>query len=617
MVSRDELIALIKECEENGVMGGLEDKEQTKDIPIDRIKDWCTLYRRNLDLFNEDYLGIKGLAPFQKIMMNTMSDNDTCIDVCSRGLSKTYCTALYSLDTALLFPESKVLITAKTLTQANIIVDEKINKIFCSSGTPWSSPILVKLREEGWIKFGVDKETGGKTVTLGNGSEILSAPCIDSLRGKRSTVLITDEFVLVKKYDFDEIASPTLEPRKFKGRPLDYTEEPKKIFLSSAKQKTNWGWKLLKDCVDGHYKKGKIKYGFYAGDIFTAVASGIQSKNQFLERKKTTEELAFLQEYLNIWLGNGESALLKYEEFERNQIIENAFYPRTGLEIRDGIEQKWKFRDDEIRFMAVDIAVSVGSNEDNTAILLGSINTNNGLRKIYYVDSINGMNSLEQAKLFKRLYYEWKSQYFVFDTSGVGNALFDILTQPTYDAEVDVTYPAWTVNKDSLLQIVSTAVQNDKIQRTISDDAEEVIVPVVGTASLNTEMHLALRKNLRENKIKFLIDDADAQALFEKEDALWITRDSEYKARKALPFLKTRFLVNESVSVDAEIKDNGNIKAVEKTSGSVTTKDLFMALDYFNYFSNKLETKYLKEDDSDSGDFDINDWSFLAKLCAI
>jgi hypothetical protein len=266
--------------------------------------------------------------------------------------------------------------------------------------------------------------------------------------------------------------------------------------------------------------------------------------------------------------------------------------------------------------MAVDIAVSVGSNEDNTAILLGSININNGLRKVYYVDSINGMNSVEQNVLFKRLFYEWKAQYFVMDSTGLGNACFDMLTQPTYDAEVDTTYPAWTVNKEPLLQIVSSAVQNDKIQRTISEDAEEVVIPIVGTASLNTEMHLALRKNLRENKIKFLIDDADAQANFEKDDTLWITRESEYKANKILPFLKTRFLVNESVSVNAEIKENGNIKAVEKTSGSVTTKDLFMALDYFNYFSNKLETKYLK-DDEDSGDFDIQDWSFLAELCAI
>lgn len=199
----------------------------------------------------------------------------------------------------------------------------------------------------------------------------------------------------------------------------------------------------------------------------------------------------------------------------------------------------------------------------------------------------------------------------------IGNVIFDLLTQETYDDQINKTYPAWTVNSDSMLQIVSSAVQNDKIQRTISDKAEEVIVPIVGTASLNTEMHLALRKNLRENKIKFLIDDADAQSYLEKQDKLWVTKSSEYRAEKILPYLKTRFMINESVSVEAEIKDNGNIKAVEKSSGNVTTKDLFMALDYFNYFSDKLAVQYLKDNNDDNGDFNIDDWSFLATLCQV
>ena len=76
-------------------------------------------------------------------------------------------------------------------------------------------------------------------------------------------------------------------------------------------------------------------------------------------------------------------------------------------------------------------------------------------------------------------------------------------------------------------------------------------------------------------------------------------------------------MINESVSVEAEIKDNGNIKAVEKTSGNVTTKDLFMALDYFNYFSDKLAVKYLKEENEDTDDFNIDDWAFLATMCQV
>ena len=532
---------------------------------------------------------------------------------------KTYDTALLAIDFALLYSNCQIVTTAKTVQQANLIIEEKIDKIFTTRGTKWSSPILCQLREDGWIEFGVNQDTKGKVVKFKNGSRIFAMPCIESARGIRANIVIADEFVLIKKKDYDEIIAPVLEVRKFGGRPMDYPEETKQIFLSSAKTKTNWGWKFLVDCVNKHYKGGRIKYGFYAGDIFTAVMNGIQTKNQFIQRKASTDELSFLQEYLNVWLGNGESALLKYEDFERNQIIEKAFYPRTLDDYLDGLEQKWAFRSDEkeIRFMAVDIAVSVGSNEDNTAIILGKLDLITGLREVCYVDSINGMNSVEQVTLFKRLFYEWKAKYFVFDSTGLGNPLFDLLTQPTYDGMVGTTYPAWTVNKEPLLQIVSSSVQNDKIQRTISDDAEEVVVPIVGTASLNTEMHLALRKNLREDKIKFLIDDAEALANLEQRDPYWVTKSSEYRAEKILPYLKTRFMINESVSVEAEIKDNGNIKAVEKSSGNVTTKDLFMALDYFNYFSDKLAVQYLKDNNDDNGDFNIEDWSFLATLCQV
>jgi hypothetical protein len=52
-----------------------------------RIKDWCTLFRRNLDIFNKDFLGIN-LCPFQEQIMFNISDNDISVDVMSRGISK-------------------------------------------------------------------------------------------------------------------------------------------------------------------------------------------------------------------------------------------------------------------------------------------------------------------------------------------------------------------------------------------------------------------------------------------------------------------------------------------------------------------------------------------------
>ena len=76
----------------------------------------------------------------------------------------------------------------------------------------------------------------------------------------------------------------------------------------------------------------------------------------------------------------------------------------------------------------------------------------------------------------------------------VGNVIFDLLTIPTEDTEYGITYPAWTVCKDKRLQISSDNVINDKIQRTLTSDAQEVIIPIAGTAEINSNMHLSLQK---------------------------------------------------------------------------------------------------------------------------
>lgn len=249
-----------------------------------RIKDWCTLFRRNPDIFIEDFLGIN-LCFFQDHVLNGFADDDVNVTIASRGLSKSFLVGIYALSHSLLFSNCDILITSMTLSQSNNIIDEKIDKIFTTEGTAFSSPILCQLRKDGWIKFKTDPNTSARYVEIGNGSKIFAVTMGDSGRGKRSSVVITDEFMLIKKKDYDEIIAPTLEPRRFAGRPKDYPEEPKQIFLSSARNKTNWGWKHLVNAVNKHYKGGHTKYGFYAGDIFTAVANGIRNYyNCLIER---------------------------------------------------------------------------------------------------------------------------------------------------------------------------------------------------------------------------------------------------------------------------------------------------------------------------------------------
>ena len=189
----------------------------------------------------------------------------------------------------------------------------------------------------------------------------------------------------------------------------------------------------------------------------------------------------------------------------------------------------------------------------------------------------------------------------------VGNVIFDLLTIPTEDTECGITYPAWTVCKDKRLQISSDNVINDKIQRTLTSDAQEVIIPIAGTAEINSNMHLSLQKALKDKKIQFLQDDAEVEYKIQTDNPKWVTLSAEEKAEFLLPFLETRFTVNESISLNTEYK-GGLVKVKEDRSA---TKDRYMTLAMFNYFGDKLINTLLNDDYVD--EVNLDDWQWLSQ----
>ena len=71
----------------------------TQEEKLKHVKEWTTFYRRNLDIYATDYLGIKKIAYLQRQMLCTMSDNSQSMIICSRemGKKKTRFTS-YCLD---------------------------------------------------------------------------------------------------------------------------------------------------------------------------------------------------------------------------------------------------------------------------------------------------------------------------------------------------------------------------------------------------------------------------------------------------------------------------------------------------------------------------------------
>ena len=552
MINNKEFNELINERKNHFISD--EEKEQN-------VIEWNQFFKNNIDIFTEDFLEIP-LFQYQKNMLLEIQESDMVTLVCSRGSSKSFCTAISALYFALLRSNCNVLVVSLTLAQSNLLISSKIDKELSNTKTG-ISPVLRQLRKDGWMQFKKDSNTGGLIVEFENGSKIFSCALGESLRGNRAQVVILDESAICSKTIYQQVAEPTLTQRQFKGRPADYIETTPQIFLSSPKTKSNWLWRTLVNCVNGFYKrKSKIKYGFMCVDVLSATVSGIQSPKQYYQRKKNTDDLTFQQEYMNIFLGSSENSIFKMEDFEQNQILEKPFYPTTLDNILDKKHNNYNYSDDWVRIIVCDIALATGEDNDNSIYIFMAINKKTGERRVENID------------------------------------------MKTYDAEFNKVYPAWTVCLDKKLQISSDVVMNDKIQRTISNNAEEVIIPYAGTSDLNSQMHLLLRKALKDKIISFLKDDSEMQYKIEDKDPTFATKSSEEKAFIMNPYLQTRLMINESVSLEVKFMDNGNIKLSE--AKRTNTKDRYMTLAMANFLADKIHNKYLsgnEDSDLDEADF--------------
>lgn len=598
---------LTKLIKERKIKNKKKEKAQSWEEQREHIIAWTSYYRRNLDIFIEEYLEIK-LKFFQRVMVYLFCNYDILFFIMSRGSGKTFITAVVSIAWALLCPNSEIMIASLTLNQSSLLIKEKIDKELC--GDLALSPILQYLKEKGYIRFKYDKDAA--CIEIGNGSKIFSAVCGEGSRGLRSTVLIVDEARLVKKTDINSILRPTLRPRVYPARLKqeykDFFEEPKQLYLSSARTKDNWLWNALRDCVNNHYNNKKIKYAFLSTDIFTSVASGIKTEAQMLADKQDMDALSYEMESLNLFLSDSEDSLFRFDDFHNQQNLSHAFYEKNPLSrIDDKYIYKYEDVSDETRMLIADLAISGGRDDDNSVFMLGTMdNFGNFTRKERYIETRRGMNAVNQVIQMKRLFYDFGCEYFIMDSKGLGNVIFDMLTVETYDEERDVTYPAWTICFDKDLQISSDKVINEKITRTIDKNAVGVIIPIAGTPEINSNMHTSLSKTLKMKNIQFLKDDAEMEVIF-GEDPDWLLKSSEEKVKILLPFVETRFLINEAVSLEVKITRDGiKVKEEKRTD----TKDRYMTLAMFNYFCDKLSTKFAK--DNQNEEYNDSDWDFLS-----
>lgn len=215
--------------------------------------------RNNIAFTSELFLGVK-LFPFQAMAIKGMMVSDYSMFVFSRGMSKTYSTAVYVLLECLLNPNANIGVIAGTFRQSKMIF-QKMEDIL---GKPEA-----KLAKECGVK--ITKGTDQWTIKIG-GSRAVALPLANGerLRGFRFNRIVLDEFLTIPEKIFNEVILPFLgvvenpvereELHNLESRLIDKGEMEEKdrfvwpnnklIILSSPSFKFEYMYKLFKKYED-------------------------------------------------------------------------------------------------------------------------------------------------------------------------------------------------------------------------------------------------------------------------------------------------------------------------------------------------------------------------------
>lgn len=570
---------------------------------IDLKKRWMTYYRNNPEIYIQYRMGFKSFG-FQNFSYHLMGTADQYMEVSTRGVGKSLRALVFASYSCLMYPNSKIGVTASTASQAN----ENFLTAFMAEIIYKYSPFMHWLYEHGLIKT---KETDkGYVAQFWNGSIIYFFPCINSSRGIHVNMLIGEELRLIKRKDWDSIAMPMLVPRRagYRNREeyfdrIDLDENAKIICITSNRTKGEWFNTMFNDTFSNYFKNKKKNNKVFACDIFLALRHGLKKIEWFVQQQREMDELSFRMEILNETVGETEGAYFKWEHFRQNQVLKKPWYPLTNEDILSKKNKNRPKQDNEYRFIFIDFSWAGdngGNKNDNTVIGCMSTFFKNGrlVRNIEYIETHSGSEASSIPLRVKELFWDYQSDYIVMDNRSGGEILFNQLSAmtPNPQRSEDVWNPhGFTVCIESELHSSTKSKIEELRNRTIDKDAIPCIIPIVASAELNSNMWLEMGSQLKQGNLRFLIDELEFKTKFE-DSKEWFNLTSEEKADIIIPYTQTMLLINEAVNLSQEWR-SGLLKLSEPTNG---TKDRIVACAYANMIATKLEIKLAKNSQQDS-----------------
>jgi len=274
--------------------------------------------RNNVGYTCELFLGVR-LFPFQEMAIKSMMIGDYSMFVFSRGLSKTFSTAIYVILECLLNPSANIGVIAGTFRQSKQIFS-KIEDIM-------AKPEAAMARESG---YKLSKGTDAWTMKIGKNKAIaLPLANGERLRGFRFNRIVLDEFLTIPEKIFTEVILPFLgvvenpterkeiydvesmliDSGEMKESDRHVWSNNKLIILSSPSFKFEYMYKLYckyRDLISGVYESSDEEDDEDAADdayriimqlSYDCAPNTLYDKNLLKQAKSTMSEMQFEREF--------------------------------------------------------------------------------------------------------------------------------------------------------------------------------------------------------------------------------------------------------------------------------------------------------------------------------
>lgn len=546
------------------------------------IKRWTAYYRANIHRFAKDYLHLE-LKLFQKILLVEMNVCTVFCFIGTRGIGKTFLTAVFCVIRCILYPGTKICIVSGTKGQGIQVLEKIIMEL-----KPLSPELAGEIDEKTTQINNTKAQIGFK-----NTSYIKVVTASDNARGNRANMLIVDESRLVKKSVIDTVLKKFLT---LKRQPLyrKLSKSERKRRLKSERNQTMYltsayfsdSWMYLK-CTDTmKLMLNDTKDQFVCGLPYQlSIDEGLLDEETIEDEMADTDfsQAKFDMEYSALWLGSGDDSFFDFASVSKNRHIQYPMLP-SRLASKLGNAQNVRIRpkeNGEIRILSSDIALmpSKRNKNDATAIFINCMMPTKAGRycsNIVYTEVCEGLRTEEQALIIRRLFDEYSCDYLVLDSAGVGLGIFDTLSKEITDPDTGEIYPA-------------LGCCNDKIMaaRCSDPNAPKVIWSIKASAQFNSDCAFSLREGFNSGRIRLLVNEYDGDELLGSIKGYSQCTPIEQMLLKA-PYINTTLLIDELVKLRHEDAGGGKIKIIERSD---MRKDRYSSLSYNYYVALQLEAK--------------------------